>query len=501
MKNYSTVYNKKDLIKNNAGGFVSQTTDWEYLNRFLTIGSENGSYYADEKKLTVDNATNVINLIKINPLKVFNEVFETLVNNKAPKVDPSIFVLALLRLHGSNEVKGLISSNSDRLFKTFTQLTQYVTMSKELGGTGRSLRTTINNWYTKRSVESLDYQMAKYPNRNGFSHKDLIRIGHTDLSNFNDSVIRTVMKGEPSYKDDLPRMYAKELVLSNKDNVSKVISVIKEYNLTWEMIPTELLNDQKVLSVLLQNDRSMPPTALLRNLNRLTDAKTIDLAYEKLTNVQYMKDIHPINILIALKTYSSGTGVRGSKTWNVSSRIVEGLDIALEQSVQQLEPTNKRILIAVDCSGSMNAMTSVGLTAYEVAVSLAATIGKVEKYSDVIMFDTAYKGTMNKRDSFKTLLQNAPRGGGTDCSVPYRLMLTNKLLYDIVIVLTDNESWAHKSDVVDTVKKLNGKMKNVIVASTATKATILPTRKDTLNISGFDASVPELIKNFISESK
>src|SRR6266404_4496872 len=42
-------------VPNSAGGFAFAVDDWKRLDRFLILGSEGGSYYASEQKLTVEN--------------------------------------------------------------------------------------------------------------------------------------------------------------------------------------------------------------------------------------------------------------------------------------------------------------------------------------------------------------------------------------------------------------------------------------------------------------
>ncbi|MGG7379003.1 hypothetical protein ACQ7B2_09640, partial [Escherichia coli] len=45
-----------DQVANSAGGFSWAIDDWARLRRFLILGSEGGSYYAGEWKLTRENA-------------------------------------------------------------------------------------------------------------------------------------------------------------------------------------------------------------------------------------------------------------------------------------------------------------------------------------------------------------------------------------------------------------------------------------------------------------
>ena len=43
-------------LPNSAGGYTWSVNDWVRLDRFLILGSEGGTYYISEKKLTIDNA-------------------------------------------------------------------------------------------------------------------------------------------------------------------------------------------------------------------------------------------------------------------------------------------------------------------------------------------------------------------------------------------------------------------------------------------------------------
>ncbi len=44
------------------------------------------------------------------------------------------------------------------------------------GGWGRSLRRAVGGWYADRSVDGLAYQAVKYRQREGLSHRDLLRL-------------------------------------------------------------------------------------------------------------------------------------------------------------------------------------------------------------------------------------------------------------------------------------------------------------------------------------
>ena len=47
-------------VQNEAGGYSFPVSDWDRLDRFLILGAEGGTYYASERKLTVENAKAVM---------------------------------------------------------------------------------------------------------------------------------------------------------------------------------------------------------------------------------------------------------------------------------------------------------------------------------------------------------------------------------------------------------------------------------------------------------
>ena len=48
-----------DQVPNSSGGFAWAVDDWTRLRRFLVLGSEGGSYYASQWKLTRENSKTV----------------------------------------------------------------------------------------------------------------------------------------------------------------------------------------------------------------------------------------------------------------------------------------------------------------------------------------------------------------------------------------------------------------------------------------------------------
>src|SRR5919199_4409390 len=82
-------------IANSAGGFAWASDDWARLRRFLILGSEGGSYYAGEWKLTRENAEAVERCLAVDGARTVAEVVAVSDAGRAPKNDPAIFALAI----------------------------------------------------------------------------------------------------------------------------------------------------------------------------------------------------------------------------------------------------------------------------------------------------------------------------------------------------------------------------------------------------------------------
>ena len=61
-----------------------------------------------------------------------------------------------------------------RVCRTGTHLFQFVAACKELRGWGRGLREAVAGWYNDKPLDKLAYQVTKYRNRAGYTHRDVL---------------------------------------------------------------------------------------------------------------------------------------------------------------------------------------------------------------------------------------------------------------------------------------------------------------------------------------
>ena len=118
--------------------------------------------------------------------------------------------------------------------------------------------------------------------------------------------------------------------------------------------------------------------------------------------------------------------------------------------------------------------------------------------------------TLNPRDSIMT---NAAKlaaigGGGTNCSAPLALLNARKAAGDLVIFISDNESWVDTGQARGTVtmtewqrfKSRNANAKLVCIDVQPYGTTQAKERADILNVGGFSDAVFDVIAQFQTAS-
>jgi 60 kDa SS-A/Ro ribonucleoprotein len=148
------------------------------LDRFLVLGSEDGTYYITPQKLTVDNANAVIRCLDEDGVRVVNRVVEISENGRAPKNDPALFVLAMAAGLGDNATRKAALAALPQVARIGTHLFHFMAFVEGFRGWGRALRRGVGEWYTGMDAERLAYQAVKYQQRDGWSHRDALRLAH-----------------------------------------------------------------------------------------------------------------------------------------------------------------------------------------------------------------------------------------------------------------------------------------------------------------------------------
>lgn len=502
-------------IKNNAGGFVYGLDKWKMFERFLILGSEGGSYYVAPKELTKQNALNTMACIDEDGEASVRKIVEVSVAGRAAKNDPAIFALALAAAAKDPKTRALALANLGEVCRIPTHLFHFVTYVRQFRGLGRGLRTALGNWYNEKDLEALAYHGVKYQSRDGWSNADVLRLSHPKTKDATrNSIYRWMLNGltEESSVEHLQGVIM-GFEKAKKAEGKELLGLIRDHNLSREMVPTESLKDPAVWEALLER---MPLEATIRNLGNMSKVELLkplsdaaNLIQSRLTNVEMLKKarIHPLAILVAMKIYAQGRGMKGDGAWVPVPSIVDALDEAFYKAFDFVEPTNKRHLIACDISGSMGwgVIAGMPITPLEAAGALAMTIARTEPNSYTFGFGTRFTplGITPRMRLTEVIAEMGKHGmQGTDCAIPMLHAEAQKLNVDAFVVITDNETWAgkvHPSQALRSYRQKSGiNAAQVVIATTPTPFSIAdPKDPRALDVVGFDTSVPTVISNFI----
>ncbi len=416
-----------------------------------------------------------------------------------------------------------------KVCRTGTHLFAFAEAVQGLRGWGRGLRKGVAAWYEGKAPEALAYQVAKYQRRNGWSHRDLLRLAHPATSDpARQAAYRWVAGGAEalgprevkrgggvaSYPDvapHLPRLLAAmdEARTAGRD---AVIRMIRDDGLPRECIPTQHLNDPGVWEALLEK---MPLMAMVRNLAKMTTVGLLKpgsdatrTVRDRLADGDLLRKarLHPLAILLAASAYSAGRGLKGGLAWEPIATIKDALDDAFSRAFGHVVPAGKRTLIGLDVSGSMSSgnVADTPLTPREAAAALALVTARVEPEYHVV----AFQDRLVPLDvSAKSRLVDVVRKtrdlpfGGTDCALPMLYATERKLEVDTFIVLTDSETWAgpiHPAQALREYRETSGRHARLIVAGLVSNGFSIADPQDAgmLDVVGFDASAPELMAGF-----
>lgn len=205
----------------------------------------------------------------------------------------------------------------------------------------------------------------------------------------------------------------------------------------------------------------------------------------------------------------------------VPAEVKAALQDAMEIALANVPRVEGRVVVCPDVSGSMGSSVTgyrPGATSQvrciDVAALVAAAFLRANPTAWVLPFEQAVVDIdLNPRDSVMT---NAAKlaaigGGGTNCSAPLERLVWEKAKVDLVVMVSDNESWVdavryhHQGTATmqawNRVKALNPSAKLVCIdlqPNTTTQAKGgARGQADILNVGGFSDQVFEVIASMV----
>lgn len=201
----------------------------------------------------------------------------------------------------------------------------------------------------------------------------------------------------------------------------------------------------------------------------------------------------------------------------VPPSVRDALQEAMEIAIGNLPQLSGAIAVCPDVSGSMASPVtgwrkgaSSAVRCVDVAALIAAALLRRCRESVALPFDYRVHDVLgNRRDS---VITNAERlasvgGGGTDCSAPLRWLNQRRAKVDLVVLVSDNQSWIDAGRKQDSgvmrawseLKRRRPAAKLACVDLQPYGTTQAPERDDILNVGGFSDAVFEVLAAFAQD--
>lgn len=214
----------------------------------------------------------------------------------------------------------------------------------------------------------------------------------------------------------------------------------------------------------------------------------------------------PYQLMVALGQVGDG----------VPLKVQAALEEALELSLRGVRQVPGRVVVCPDVSGSMGMPVtgyrkgaSSKVRCIDVAALVAAAMLRSNREARVIPFEQAVVPVTLKatdRIAANAAKLAAVGGGGTNVSAPLALLNKEKAAVDLVVIVSDNESWvdAQRNGSTATMQewtklaKRNPQAKLVCIDIAPYGTTQAASRQDILNVGGFSDAVFGTIARFVS---
>ncbi|MEV0826059.1 TROVE domain-containing protein [Nonomuraea rubra] len=530
---------RNDQVKNAAGGYGFAKDLWAKVEDFLILGTTGGTYYVSEGELTARNAGVLFEAIAEDGPRVVRLLTDisTARPPRAPKQRPALFALAACYANGDAATRQAAKVALAKVARTTDHLAQFFGYYKNLGGkptargisptAGRSLRTALGSWFLAGSADDVAFKACKARQRKtplgeAFDLRDALRIAHPAADDEQRRTLFGWIAGNVTDERAREVLPAVDRFLTAKavTGPAQAIEVVTTAKVPWEFLPDTVLRDPGVWEALIE---TVGMTALIRNLARMTrlgtlkpGAEATSRAVRRLTDRQAVlrARIHPMDAWLALRVYKSGVAQPNPRAdrqrWQPVPAVLDALEETYELAFGTVEPSGKRLLVAVDSSGSMSWGGGVRVggspvgSPYEVGNAMAVMLARIERGGvHVIDVDTrVHASNVTPRTNLREIASWKPSGGGTDLSLPFTWAREQRMEVDGFVVFTDNETWAGRSHPTQALnayrRAVRPDARVVVAAMTAAGYSIGDPKDDgVLNVAGLDASLPLVVNGFV----
>jgi len=489
---------------NKAGGTAYSLSDKAALAQLAMTGCFNGTYYVSDK----EQLDNVLKLAIKLPVEYVAKL--AVYSRKEGLMKDMPAVLSAIVAGQDSELLSQIFSqvvDNPKMLRNFVQVMRS-------GVTGRKSLGTRPKKLIQAYLEGLsDEQLFRADVGNDPSLEDIIKLVHPKPSNKKRSAL-----------------YA---YLLDKDyNEKDLCALVKGYEAFKKNMKGEIpdVSFQKLTALPLTKEHwkqiaeNATWTQTRMNLNTFErhglfgDPKLTNLIVQRLQDPEQIRraKVFPYQLFSAFKNVDE----------KVPTKVVNALQRAAEVATENVPAFPGKVYVCEDVSGSMSSpvtgnrgSATTKVQCLDVAALVAACVLRRNEDAEVIPFSDNVitkdrQGNPIKLNPLDSIMTNAQKlaslpSGGTNCSAPLAELNRRKAKGDLVIYVSDNESWVDSRraswgyrgtsmmEEWETFRKRNPKAKLVCIDITPNATTQVHDREDILNIGGFSDQVFEVIARFV----
>ena len=425
----------------------SQST-FSGLQHFLLTGCDSGVYRAAAYEPCIDRATDALRAIADNG----PESVEQLLAFENARPEAALFVLALAaspRFAAPETVSRALAALPLVAAKA-QDLATFAAYVESMRGWGRGLRSAIANWYSSQPVPVLAAQILRSPLPNLRKHRALLRRAHPKANDLaQNALFQWIVEGSIGHLAT-PAVLGAELRLVEgfariRESVSEqqAIHCIEDYRLQPAQVPSrwkksaavwEALYDHLSYRQLLRFLPVMTSVGLLRR-----ESEYAALAVARLADRKRLQTaaVHPLRIVQAMKQY------RAVVPRPVES-VFDALDEAFHLSLGNVPAVGKRIVAAVDSTGSMQGAPVAGMPHVPAALAGAALVLSLARAEDRNCVPMAFHRQtrplqrFGKADRLADALNEVrATPSRSDTASVIRYAIENRLETDAFVIVTD----------------------------------------------------------------
>ncbi|MDP1976419.1 RNA-binding protein [Undibacterium sp.] len=462
------------------------------LAQYAATGCLNATYYASAEA----QLATVLDLTKeVTPLFVAQTAIYC--RERGYMKDMPALLVAALTMRNAVELPRTFKRvmNNGKMLRNFVQILRSGAIGrKSLGSRPKKL---VQNWLnTASEKELLSAAVGTTP-----SLADVVKMVHPKPTEAWREAFFAWLIGKPYKAEALPPV------------VSAFEAYKKDRSLALPDVPFQMLTAMDLTTEdWAQIARQAGWQMLRMNLNTFARHGVyalpgmVDLIAAKLSNAEAIAKakVFPYQLMAAYKAANE----------EVPLPIKNALQDAMEIALSNVPEIFGKVVVCADVSGSMSSAATgyrgsatTAVRCIDIAALVAAAMLRKNPSTLVLPFENqVVKCDLNPRDSVMTNAQKlaAIGGGGTNCSAPLVQLNKSKAQADLVIFVSDNESWmdASRSRTTATMaewnvfKQRNPQAKLVCIDIAPYGTTQAAERDDILNVGGFSDAVFKIIAAF-----